>query len=110
MEGNEQRQNKPSILTSRKKKGGELPGSTSSTRALILTSRQEPEVNVPTKEQDFSIVHFSTKYGSFSILFFAACAQEHGASFELLHAPRAPETVMLRYSEEALGCHSPISA
>ena len=41
------------------------------------------------KIQVLVIIHNFAKDSSFPILFSAACAQEHGASFKLLHVLRA---------------------
>ena len=59
------------------------------------------EGNIPFKIQVLILIaHYSAKYRSFSILqFSAACGQEHGASFELLHVPISSDYIMPQHCE-----------
>ena len=70
----------------------------------VLTAENEDSIentlNFP-KIQVFLTAHNFAKYESLSMLFYAACANEHGASFKLLHVPRASEYVISQHCEQA---------
>ena len=69
---------------------------------VVLTVENEDSVEDTlnfAKIQVFLIIHNLAKNSSFPILFSAACAQEHGALFELLHVPRASRYVISQHCE-----------
>ena len=69
---------------------------------VVLTVENEDSVEETlnfAKIQVLLIVHNFAKYSSFPILFSAACAQEHGTSFKLLHVPRASKYVISQHCE-----------
>ena len=69
---------------------------------VVLTVENEDSVEDTfkfAKIQVLLIVHNFTKYSSFPIPFSAACAQEHGALFKLLHVPRTSKYVISQHCE-----------
>ena len=69
---------------------------------VVLTVENENSVEDTlnfAKIQVLLIVHNFVKCSSFPILFSAACAQEHGVSFKLLHVPRASKYVISQHCE-----------
>ena len=79
-----------------------MSGSVGIAARVVLTVENEDSVEDTlnfAKIQVLLIVHNFAKYSSFLILFSAACAQEHDASFQLLRVPRASECIISHHCE-----------